>query len=59
MARDPELHERFVNKVKAHFEKLDGMRKYGVKVHTTAYCIADTAHHFDRKPKTVENYIYG
>lgn len=58
MARDTELHQRFLTKVKAYYAKLDGMREYGVKVHTTAYCIAKTADNFDRKYSTIENYIY-
>lgn len=58
MARDPQLHQSFLQKVKAFYHNLDSQRKHGVKVYTTAYCIAETAKHFDRRPKTIENYIY-
>jgi len=58
MARDPQLHARFKEKVRAYYKALDEKRMYGAKLHTTAYCIAQTADHFDRRPKSIENIIY-
>jgi len=58
MARDPELHQRFVDKVSTYFNNLDCIREFGVKKNTTAWCIAKTADTFLLKPRTVEDYIY-
>jgi hypothetical protein len=59
MARDTQLHQRRKQKIVAYFQKLDKMLEFGVKKHTTVWCLNQTADHFDLKPKTVEGYVYG
>ena len=58
MARDKELHKKYVQKVVDYYNNLDKSIEFGVKKHTSAWCIAKTAHFFDKRPKTIEHYIY-
>lgn len=58
MARDKELQKRFEEKVIAYFNKYDSIREFGVRKHPVEWCIAKTAHYFDKRPKTIENYLY-
>lgn len=58
MARDGELHKRFKEKVKKYYFSLDAIFEFGVKKHTSSWCAAKAADHYDIRPKTVESYIY-
>lgn len=58
MARDNNLHSRRKTKIVQYYARLDATTEHGVKKHTTAWCIRQTAEFFDLKPKTVEAYIY-
>jgi len=42
-----------------YFRKYDDLYEFGVKKHTTLWCLAKTAHKFYLKPRSVEPYIYG
>mgnify|MGYP000053001612 CR=1 FL=1 len=58
MSRDKVLHKRYVQKVVHYYKNLDACIEFGVKKHTNAWCIAKTADHFDKRPKTIKHYIY-
>jgi len=58
MARDPKQKERLKNEILKHFNSLQEITEFGVKKHTTMWCIAATAHKFFLTPNTVQNYIY-
>lgn len=58
MARDKELQDRRCEKIINYYAKLSDLREFGVKKHTSTWCIAKTADFFDIRPKTVENYLY-
>lgn len=58
MARDPEQKERLTTEMRAHFNKLDSIYEFGVKKHTTVWCMAATAHKFFLSIKTVQNTLY-
>ena len=58
MARDQEQKQRLITEIKAYYNKLDQVREFGVKKHTSVWCMAATAHKFFLKARTVERYIY-
>jgi hypothetical protein len=58
MSRDKQLQDKKKSEVRQYFSKLDTIQEYGVKKHTTAWCIAKTAEAFFLRPKTIETYIY-
>jgi len=59
MARDINLHQRRKKKIVDYFQRLDRSFEFGVKKHTTIWCLHATAEFHDLKAKTVEGYIYG
>ena len=59
MPRDKDLQKSKTQTILQYFRDLDSMQEYGVKKHTTVWCIAKTADRFFLKPRSVERYIYG
>ena len=59
MARDRSLQTTRKIKIVQFYKRLDAAVEFGAKKYTTAYCVAATAHQFDLRPRTVENYVYG
>lgn len=58
MPRDPQLFKKEKEQVIAYFTKLDEQKEFGVKKYLTAWCIAKTAEKFNKRPPTVEGYLY-
>ena len=58
MARDKHLQAQKTEQIKLYYSKLEEIKEYGVKKHTTAWCIAKTAEAFFLRPKTIEAYLY-
>lgn len=42
-----------------YFQDLDEEQEFGVKKHTSLWCLAKTAHRFYLTPRSVERYVYG
>ena len=58
MSRDAELKKAKSKEIRDFFNKLNDKKDCGVKMYTTAYCVALTANKFFIRPKTAESYIY-
>ncbi|MEH6406657.1 MAG: hypothetical protein V7767_05190 [Leeuwenhoekiella sp.] len=59
MPRDIDLQQRKRQTILQYFQELDTAKEYGVKKHTTVWCIAKTADRFFLAPRSIERYIYG
>lgn len=58
MPRDPHLQSKKEKCILEYYNNLDSVKKFGVKLYTSAYCIAATAEKFFLKPATIEYYVY-
>lgn len=58
MARDQVQQEKKKAAIVEFYNKLDAIKEFGVKKHTTAWCLAKTAEAFFLQPRTIEYYIY-
>lgn len=58
MPRDNDLQRKKKITIVSYFRDLDAQQEYGVKKHTTAWCLAKTADRFFLSIRSIERYVY-